>query len=1263
MKEISCGRRTRVSFGKSREPLPIPDLVEIQKSSYRRFLEEGLLEVLKKFSPIYSQATRSDLRKSDRGFALEFVSTRTGEPAIDPLECKAKGLTYSVPIYATARLTDMKSGEMKEEEVFLGYIPYMTDRGTFIINGAERVVVNQIVVSPGLYFSSEYIDREEYGGYFLPSRGAWLEVILDPYDGVLYAGLDGKKVNLFLFLKTIGYEKDEDILSLYPTYLDADDEDSLLLHVGSILLEDIYDGGRKIAEKWDILTKDLAERILMIDDINQIKIVHPIAQNTFEKMLEVVSSSSEEGEEEEEKTKIYGLNEVTVVDAYLEIFRRLRPEELPRINAAKRYLHDLFFNPERYDLSEVGRYKVNERLRNAYIRYLIEVEGEDPEEARKKVYNETSLVLKPLDIVLASRILFDYFERRYVNDFEIDSYELKNLIRIFKEEYLEKRKTAPYDLRKLVSVFRRNYGVTSDLGVFAAIRYVSNINKELPSIPFDTKDHLGNKRVRTVGELVQREFERLFARAQKAIQERLTLINSLSKVSIQSLINIKSIISTVNQFFAMNQLSQFMDQVNPLSELTHKRRVSAVGPGGLRRESKVFEARNVHYSQYGRLCPIETPEGANIGFITSLAIYAKIDEYGFLMTPYRKVVNGKVTDEVVYLRANEEEEYKIIPATTPVDEEGNIIPERVVARMGEDIRLVPKEEVDFMDVSTKQPFSVSASLIPFLEHDDASRALMGSNMQRQAVPLLKTEAPLVGTGMEWEAAKNSGYVILAEHDGIVKEVDAARVVVHRTDENGNLMYDDKGNPVVDEYRLLKFVRSNQDTMINQKPIVNEGDFVKKGDPIADGPATDMGELALGRNILVAFMPWEGYNYEDAILVSQELLEEDVFTSIHIEVYETQARETRLGPEEITADIPNVSKELLKNLDENGIIRVGAYVVSDYGVGSQAILVGKVTPKGEGDTTPEEKIIRSVFGERGRDVKDTSLRLPHGVEGRVIRVDVYDQNDIAELGAGVLKLVRVYVASRKTLDIGDKLAGRHGNKGVVSNILPKEDMPFLPDGTPVQMVLNPLGIPSRMNVGQILETHLGWLAKLTGKWFATPVFEGAKEDEILRPLYEERKKRGLHLGDDENNPNGKVVLRDGRTGEPFDNPVVVGYMYMLKLIHIAKEKIHARSTGPYSLIHQQPLGGKSHFGGQRLGEMEVWALEAYGAAHTLAEMLTIKSDDIKGRNEAYKAILKNMNIPEPGVPESFRVLIKELRGLALDVRLYDENGNEIDIDKY
>ena len=1258
MHEIKSGKRVRYSFGKVREPLPVPNLIAIQKESYEQFLKEGLLNVLKKFSPIQTQASKD--RKAEKGFILEFVGIRTEGPQMDPMECRIKGLTYTIPVYVTARVTDVKTGEMKEEEALLGHVPYMTDRGTFIINGAERVVVSQIIVSPGLYYQGDYIDSEEYGGYFLPARGAWLEVLLDPYDGVLYASLDGKKVNAFLLLKAIEFDtNDEKIFNLFPAWIDTRDENQLFLHIGSILLEDIEVDGELIAKKFSIMTKEVAQK-LRSSGVEKVKILHPIAQNTFEHMVRSVFGKKGE---DAEGNELFGFGEVTSIDAYLEIFKKLRPDELPRINAAKRYLHDMFFSSERYDLSEVGRYKTNKKLQGFYKKYLIEVEGKSPEEVEDVVYDEKSMTLTTLDIILAMRHLFDYFENRYITDFEVDQADLKKAIAVFMEKYLDDHQTAPYDLKKFSSIMRKNYGANFEINVFAGMRYLIDANKEPVAMPFDTKDHLGNKRVRSVGELILREFERTFARAQRAIQERLALYGNLASVNIQSLINVKTIINTLHQFFATNQLSQFMDQVNPLSELTHKRRISAVGPGGLRRESKVFEARNVHHSQYGRVCPIETPEGGNIGFITSLAIFAKTDKYGFLITPYRKVVDGKVIDEIVYLTADEEEKYRIAPATVELDEEGKIKEGRVLVRIGEDIRLVRPDEVDLMDVSPKQPFSVSASLIPFLEHDDASRALMGSNMQRQGVPLVYTEAPLVGTGMESYAAMNSGYVILAKHDGIVKKVDARKIVIQRVNSEGKELYDAKGNPMVDEYTLLKFIRSNQDTTINQRPIVSEGEFVKAGDPIADGPATDMGELALGKNVLVAFMPWEGYNYEDAILVSQELLEKDTFTSVHIEVYETQARDTRLGEEEITADIPNVSKELLKNLDEDGIIRIGAYVVSDYGVGSQAILVGKVTPKGESDTTPEEKIIRSVFGERGRDVKDTSLRLPHGIEGRVIRVDVFDKSDIQDLGPGVLKLVKVYVASKKILEVGDKLAGRHGNKGVVSRILPKEDMPFLPDGTPLQMVLNPLGIPSRMNVGQILETQLGWLAKLTGKWFTTPIFDGAKEDDILPALYEERKKVGLHHGDNPDDPSGKVWLRDGRTGEYFDNPVVVGWMYVMKLIHIAKDKIHARSTGPYSLIHQQPLGGKSHFGGQRLGEMEVWALEAYGAAHTLAEMLTIKSDDLKGRTEAYKAILKGKDIPEPGIPESFRVLIKELKGLALDVRLYDEEGNEINIDKY
>jgi len=736
----------------------------------------------------------------------------------------------------------------------------------------------------------------------------------------------------------------------------------------------------------------------------------------------------------------------------------------------------------------------------------------------------------------------------------------------------------------------------------------------------------------------------------------LTIYTSFDKITVQSLVNVRTLMTTLHQFFATSQLSQFMDQVNPLAELTNKRRLSAIGPGGLKREHARFEVRDVHHSHYGRMCPIETPEGANIGLMTSMATYATIDKYGFLLTPYRKVEKGKVTDDIVYLAADEEERYNIAHSTVKMDGNGKIADDSVEIRYAGEVRYVKKEDVDYMSVSPKQIVSISTSLIPFLEHDDANRALMGSNMQRQAVPVVKSEAPIVGTGVEGVAARDSGYVVLAKHGGRVNKVDGRKISIQRLDEKSEPVLDINGKPIEDEYLLHKFVRTNQDTAVNQRPIVSVGEIVREGDAIADGPSTDMGELALGKNVLVAFMPWEGYNFEDAILVNQELLGEDTFTTIHVEMYETIARDTQLGPEEITADIPNVSKESLKNLDESGIVRVGAYVTS------QDILVGKVTPKGESETTPEEKIIRSVFGDRGRDVKDSSLKLPHGVEGRVIDVKVFDKEEVSELGSGINKLVKVFVGIRKPLDVGDKLAGRHGNKGVVSNIIPKEDMPFLPDGTPIHLVLSPLGVPSRMNVGQVLETHLGWLGKLTNRYFATPIFDGATEEEIMTELYHVRRELGLDEGDSEGQKSGKVTLRDGRTGEPFDYPVVVGVMYMLKLVHIAKDKIHARSTGPYSLIHQQPLGGKAHFGGQRFGEMEVWALEAHGAAHTLNEMLTIKSDDIKGRNDVYKAILKGINIPEPGIPESFKVLIKELQGLSLDVKVYDQNSIELDVDK-
>ncbi|HPP69732.1 MAG TPA: DNA-directed RNA polymerase subunit beta [Pseudothermotoga sp.] len=1171
MRTVRYGRRERLTFGRIQDAVKVPNLIAMQVDSYRDFLENGIMEVLKKFSPISSQPHKGDLKRGEKGLLLEFISTKTGEPNAPVEECKQKGLTHTVPVYTTVRITDVNSGEMRQDEAFLGSIPYMTQNGTFIINGAERVIVSQLVRAPGVYFVDEIpktqITAPIYVAHFLPVRGAWLEILYHTAENMFYARIDRKRrINLFLLFKALGYEDDLKILELFPETLDADDEYTMEKAVGSIILHDVVIDGEKIVEKGGILTKSASKAILE-SKLSTIVRAHPAAQKTLEKMNDAY------GELDSDK-------------AHMEIFGKLKPGEIPRVNAARAYLSGLYFSTERFELSDVGRYKINRRLNQAYKKYLVQIEGISEKEAEKRDYNSQDPVLTPLDIVLATRYLLDV---------------------------------------------SRN-----------------------PEI-MDTKDHLGNKRVRTVGELIKLEFERAFSRAQRLIQERLTLYNSLDKISIQNLINVKTIIASINQFFATSPLSQFMEQVNPLAELTHKRRLTAVGPGGLKRERARFEVRDVHHSHYGRMCPIETPEGANIGLITSLAVYADLDKFGFLTTPYRKVVNGRLTDEIVYLTADEEEHYSIAPCTVKVDKNGNIIDEKVPVRFMERVQYVDREKVQFMDVSTKQIISVSTALIPFLEHDDANRALMGSNMQRQAVPLVKPEAPFVATGIEYDAALYSGYVVLAKHDGIVRKVDARKIVIERTNKDGKPILKD-GKPVLDEYHLMKFIRTNQDTTVNQRPIVNPGDLVKAGDVIADGPATDLGELALGKNVLVAFMPWEGYNFEDAILVSEELLEEDAFTSVHIEVYETQARDTRLGPEEITVDIPNVSKEALRNLDENGIVRIGAYV------GPQDILVGKVTPKGEGETTPEEKIIRSVFGERGKDVKDTSLKLPHGTDGRVIDVRVFDKEDVSELGAGVNKLVKVYVACRKTLEVGDKLAGRHGNKGVVSKVLPKEDMPFLPDGTPVQIVLSPLGVPSRMNVGQILETHLGWLAKLTNNWFATPVFDGAKENEILPWLYEERRALGLEEGDNENESTGKVVLRDGRTGEPFAEPIVVGAIYMMKLIHIAKDKIHARSTGPYSLIHQQPLGGKAQFGGQRFGEMEVWALEAHGAAHTLNEMLTIKSDDIKGRNEVYKAILKGKNIPEPGIPESFRVLIKELRGLALDVRVFDESGNEVDIDR-
>jgi len=1163
------GRRERVVYGSIREAIKVPNLIEIQTSSYKWFLEHGIMEVLNKFSPIRSQPHRGDLRKDEKGFVLEFAQTKIGEPKENEDDCKAKGTSFSVPLYVNVRISDINTNEMREEEAFFGYIPFMTERGSFIINGAERVVVNQLVRSPGIYFVDEPNTpgtRPIYVAHFLPQRGAWLEIMLNPNKYQLQARIDRRrKVNLLLFLKAVGFEINSEFFSYFPYEVEIYEKKDLESYEGAIVLDEIKNSDNEtILARGERIVKKVYDQILEAG-LEKLTVLNPYIQKTYESMDE-------------------SLQEATEDEAVMELFRKLKPGEIPRVNTAKNYIYNLYFSEEKYDFSEVGRYKMNRRLDSVHEQYM---RFQDPSlKSKPEKYGEESQVIKKMDLLLATMHLLD----------------------------LERD----------------------------------------PNLR-DTKDHLGNKRVRTVGELLQSEFERGFIKIQKLIQEKLTIYNTLDKVSVQSLINVRPIIIAMNQFFASSQLSQFMDQVNPLSELTNKRRLSSIGPGGLKRERAKIEVRDVHDSHYGRMCPIETPEGANIGLITSLSTFATIDRFGFLITPYSKVEKGKVTEEIVFLTADQEELYKIAQANTPVGADGTIMTDRVVVRYHGDIRYEKKEEIQFKDVSPKQMISISTALIPFLEHDDSNRALMGSNMQRQGVPLLNPQAPRVGTGVEWVAARDSGYVVLAKYPGQVSKIDAKKIEIHRADGNDKLIYEKK-QPVIDVYRLAKFQRSNQDTLINQHAIVKAGDWVKAGEPVADGPATDMGELALGKNILVAFMPWEGYNFEDAILVNENLLAQDTFTSIHVEMYEVNSRETRLGAEEITPDIPNVSKERLKNLDENGIVRVGAFV------SSEDILVGKVTPKGEAEISPEEKIIRSVFGDRGRDIQDTSLKVPHGVSGRIIDVKVYNKSEVAELGPGVNQMIRVYVACRKPLDIGDKLAGRHGNKGVISKILPCEDMPFLPDGTPVDMVLSPLGVPSRMNLGQILETHLGWLSWLKNVYVATPVFDGAKESEILEELFALRQKQKIETGDEKKDPSGKVLLRDGRSGLTFDQPIVVGIMYMMKLVHIAQDKIHARSVGPYSLIHQQPLGGKAQFGGQRFGEMEVWALEAFGATHTLNEMLTIKSDDVVGRNEVYKAILKNKNIPETGVPESFKVLIKELRGVVLDTKVFDENGNEINLDR-
>ena len=1076
--------RTRRSYARNRQILEMPNLIEVQRESYRWFLEEGLKEIFDDVFPI------QDFTGS---LVLEFVGYSLGQPKYEVDECEERDVSYAAPLKVNVRLINKETGELKEQEVFMGEFPLMTEKGTFIINGAKRVVVSQLVRSPGAYYHTD-IDMNGtklYGATIIPNRGAWLEFESDA-NGLVYVRIDRmRKIPATILIRALGYNYNDEILELFHH--------------------------------------------------------HPAVLATLEK------DSTE-----------------SVNEALVEIYKRLRPGEPPTVDSARSLLHSFFFDPKRYDLGNVGRYKINKKLQHGITTYQDE-EG----------------------------LVWSDEEQAYV------------------EGELANPRLATHQIRHLTKP-----------DIICAMQYFLELmNGEHEA---DDIDHLGNRRLRSVGELLQNQFRIGLARMERVVKERMT-IQDAEVVTPQVLVNIRPVQAAVKEFFGSSQLSQFMDQHNPLSELTHKRRLSALGPGGLSRERAGFEVRDVHHSHYGRMCPIETPEGPNIGLIGSLSTYARINKYGFIETPYRRVYNGQVTDEIDYLTADEEDKHVIAQANEPVDETGHFIHKRINARHAQDIFVASVDDITYMDVSSQQLVSVATSLIPFLEHDDANRALMGANMQRQAVPLLVTDAPYVGTGMEIKAGLDSGVCEIAGMDATVVRVCGDEIILQ----------DDEGHREV--HKLLKFKRSNQGTCVNQKPIVRLGQKVKKGDPIADGPSTDHGELALGRNILVAFMTWEGYNYEDAVLLNQRLVKEDMFTSIHIEEYECDARDTKLGPEEITRDIPNVGEDILKDLDENGIIRIGAEVRPGD------ILVGKVTPKGETELTAEERLLRAIFGEKAREVRDTSLRVPHGESGKIVDVRVFSADAGDELAPGVHHLVRIYIAQKRKISVGDKMAGRHGNKGVVSRILPEENMPFLPDGTPVDIVLNPLGVPSRMNIGQILETHLGMAAKKLGIYVATPVFDGANDDDIAATL----KEAGMR-------EDAKTILYDGRTGEPFDSPITVGYMYYLKLAHLVDDKIHARSTGPYSLVTQQPLGGKAQFGGQRFGEMEVWALEAYGAAYTLQEILTVKSDDITGRVKTYEAIVKGENVPEPGIPESFKVLIRELQSLCLDVSILDKKDQVVEI---
>lgn len=1147
---VQFGRhRQRRSYARINEVLELPNLIEIQTSSYKWFIEEGLREMFQDISPI---------EDFTGNLSLEFIDYTFGEPKYSVEEAKERDVTYAAPLRVKVRLVNKETGEVKDQEVFMGDFPLMTETGTFIINGAERVIVSQLVRSPSVYYSAK-VDKNGKKGFtatVIPNRGAWLEFETDAKD-VVYVRIDRtRKLPVTVLLRALGFGSDQEIID--------------------ILGDNEY------------------------------------LRNTLEK-------DNTEGAEK----------------ALIEIYERLRPGEPPTIENAKNLLISRFFDPKRYDLASVGRYKINKKLhiKNRLFGHRLAETLVDPETGEIIVEKGTVLDRRTLDRILPHLEKNVGFRKLSPYGGVVDDDVMIQSIKIY----------APDDEDKIINVIG-NANVDESVkhitaaDILASVSYFFNLLYNVGHT--DDIDHLGNRRLRSVGELLQNQFRIGLSRMERVVRERMS-IQDTATLTPQQLINIRPVIAAIKEFFGSSQLSQFMDQTNPLAELTHKRRLSALGPGGLTRERAGFEVRDVHYSHYGRMCPIETPEGPNIGLINSLSTYAKVNKFGFIETPYRRVdpETGVVTDQIDYLTADEEDNYVVAQANARLDENGAFIDEEVVARFRGENLVVSRDRVDYMDVSPKQVVSAATACIPFLENDDSNRALMGANMQRQAVPLIQPEAPLVGTGMEYVSGKDSGAAVICKHDGIVEHVEAREIWVRRIETvDGQEV---KGD--LDKYRLLKFVRSNQGTCYNQRPIVKVGERVRKGEILADGPSMEYGELALGRNVLVAFMTWDGYNYEDAIIMSERLVKDDVYTSIHIEEYEAESRDTKLGPEEITRDIPNVGEDALRNLDERGIVRIGAEVKDGD------LLVGKVTPKGVTELTAEERLLHAIFGEKAREVRDTSLRVPHGGGGIVHDVKVFNREDGDELPPGVNQLVRVYIVQKRKIHEGDKMAGRHGNKGVISTILPEEDMPFLPDGTPVDVMLNPLGVPSRMNIGQVLELHLGLAAKKLGIYVASPVFDGATEEDIWNTIDE----AGLSR-------DGKTILYDGRTGEPFDNRVAVGYMYMIKLAHMVDDKLHARSTGPYSLVTQQPLGGKAQFGGQRFGEMEVWALEAYGAAYTLQELLTVKSDDVVGRVKTYEAIVKGENIPEPGVPESFRVLMKELQSLGLDVKILSSDEKEIEM---